>query len=79
MIFDNKGKTIDRYTLITKDKSIFGFNEDPFSPQGVGQYCGEWEGGLTKEETRHLGKRIAPQKLSGQARIYVDMILQANS
>lgn len=40
-IFDNEGKTIDRYTgIIGKTGDVFGFNENPFHPCGFGQFCG---------------------------------------
>jgi hypothetical protein len=39
-IFDNKGNTFDRYTIILPDGDIFGASENPFHPQGFGQYCG---------------------------------------
>jgi hypothetical protein len=70
-IFDNGGKACDRYTLITDD-AIFGFDENPFHPQGFGQYCGDWEGGTTE----HLGKRIQITDLPERARQYVNQILQ---
>ena len=66
-IFDNGGKTYDRYTLIAADGSVFGFNENPYHPQGFGQYGGEWEGG----STRHLGKKITAASLPAQAKKYV--------
>lgn len=39
-IFDNGGTTFDRYTIITKDGEMFGASQNPFHPQGFGQYCG---------------------------------------
>ena len=69
-IYDNGGKTYDRYTLITADNSIFGFNANPFHPQGFGQYGGDWEGG----STRHLGKKITVASLPEQAKRYVKQV-----
>ena len=66
-IYDNGGKTYDRYTLINSENEIFGFNEDPFHPQGFGQFAGDWEGG----STRHLGKKITAASLPVKARQYV--------
>jgi hypothetical protein len=66
-IFDNGGKTIDRYTLIAPDGSLYGFNSEPYHPQGFGQYCGDWHGG----STRHLGKRITIDQLSESAQKFV--------
>jgi hypothetical protein len=42
IIYDNGGKTCDRYTgVITKSGDVFGFNDNPFHPSyGFGQFCG---------------------------------------
>jgi hypothetical protein len=58
-IYDNGGKTIDRYTAVYMNLperkpgefSAVGMCERPFSPQGFGQHCTAMAG-------RHLGKRI---------------------
>lgn len=57
-IYDNGGKTIDRYTavythLIEKPRlySARGMSENPFHPQGFGCWTSAMLG-------RHLGKRI---------------------
>lgn len=39
-IFDNGGKTFDRYTIILSDGEIFSASDNPFHPQGVGANCG---------------------------------------
>lgn len=36
-IFDNGGKTLDRYTILTYDGNVFGASENPF--HGFGQFC----------------------------------------
>lgn len=41
IIFDNGGKTVDRFTgILTKTGDVVGFNENPFHPCGFGQFCG---------------------------------------
>lgn len=41
IIFDNGGKTVDRYTgVLTRTGDVVGFNENPFHPCGFGQFCG---------------------------------------
>jgi len=55
-IHDNEGKTWDRYTLITKDGSVYGFSESPFSPQGYNQYCGNI--GDPNGDFEHLGEEL---------------------
>ena len=39
-IYDNKGKTFDRYTVII-DKDMYGMSSDPLGPRGFNQYGGE--------------------------------------
>jgi len=61
IVYDDGGKTIDRYTIITPDNSVYGMSSDPFSPQGFCQYVGEkneFPHGLS-----HTGKRIDATKL----------------
>lgn len=58
-IYDNGGKTFDRYTVAFMDRPIgynnlvemLGASEHPFNAQGFGQHCHGQPG-------RHLGKRI---------------------
>lgn len=38
-VFDNGGETFDRYTIVTSETNVFGASENPFHPQGFGQYC----------------------------------------
>ncbi|HVS96765.1 MAG TPA: hypothetical protein VHE54_09770 [Puia sp.] len=41
IVFDNGGKTIDRFTVINiKSADVFGVSENPGSPDGVGRHCG---------------------------------------
>lgn len=63
-IYDNGGKTIDRYTVVFMDEpehqpdtfACLAMNERPFHPQGFGQHSTAMPG-------RHLGKRIAFEQL----------------
>lgn len=52
-IYDNGGKTADRYTIVFSDKSALGLSDNPESPQGFSQ----WEPGPV-ETGKHLGKKI---------------------
>lgn len=56
-IYDNDGKTWDRYTIVVDeengDRTFHGASSNPFDPQGFGQYCGE-----NFEEGPHLGREI---------------------
>ena len=55
-IYDDDGRTFDRYTVICKDGSVYGMSHDPFYPQGFCQYCGDlknFKHGLT-----HTGKLV---------------------
>jgi hypothetical protein len=59
LIFDNKGKSVDRYTVVFLDRPELGrgmyealaMDERPFHPQGFGQHCISAAG-------KHLGERI---------------------
>ena len=62
-IYDNGGKTVDRYTVvymnIQEGPGLYGcrgMSEHPFHPQGFGMYGSAMPG-------RHLGKRIAFEQL----------------
>ncbi|HSZ85857.1 MAG TPA: hypothetical protein VK787_07485 [Puia sp.] len=40
-IFDNGGKTSDRFTIINKETGdVFGCSENPNEPGGIGKFCG---------------------------------------
>jgi hypothetical protein len=69
-IYDNGGKTFDRYTVVydlverpaiptRKEKALYfcvGMSKQPFHPQGFGQHSSANLG-------RHLGKRIKFEQL----------------
>ncbi len=73
-IYDNGGKTVDRYTMRLQDNDVWGFNETPFHPQGFGQYGGAIE---RMRSYKHLGKRIDKAALPEQARQFVTQVLQS--
>ena len=96
-VYDNGGKTYDRYTLriLTKPQEyttdsettkyllrkygkffnmMWGFNENPFHPQGFGQFAGEYE---TQRSYKHLGKLIPIESLPEQARKFVEQNIKA--
>ncbi len=62
-IYDNGGKTFDRYTVVYMDcpegRGLYGargMSAHPFHPQGFGMCCTAMPG-------RHLGRRIAFEQL----------------
>ena len=64
-IYDNNGKTFDRYTIIYMGIPVlgqnnlyecFGCSENPFHPQGFGMHSQATPG-------KHLGKRICFNQL----------------
>jgi len=75
IVFDNNGNTFDRYTIIEKSTGeMIGASDNPFHPQGFGQYCGNcaWNyftktvgagfmSRIEKEGPKHY-KRIMRQK-----------------
>ncbi len=52
---------------------MFGFSENPFHPQGFGQFAGEYE---TQRSYKHLGKLITLESLPDQAQKYVKQIIK---
>lgn len=74
-VYDNGGKTFDRYTAVymwqREGNGLYGcigMSEDPFHPQGFGQHSSAAPG-------RHLGKRIAYGDLPVECRMAIDMDL----
>lgn len=71
-VYDNGGKTADRYTALDVTRPerhgncfvAIGFDETPFHPQGIGQHTSAMPG-------RHLGLRISPYHLPPQALQFV--------
>ena len=53
IVYDNGGKTFDRYTVFTPDGSVYGMSE---TASGFNQYCGEADELAPKGS--HLGKRL---------------------
>jgi hypothetical protein len=63
-IYDNGEESFDRYTIVFLCEperqpgfyAAFGMSENPFHPQGFGQWC-------TAQDGAHLGKRINAEDL----------------
>ena len=76
-IYDNGGKTFDRYTFVfpsldvPRNNDYYGSSEDPFYPQGFGQYAGNYP---FERSYKHLGKLIPPESLPDQARKWFEQI-----
>ena len=74
-IYDNGGKSFDRYTVYYDEKdgqfySCLGMSENPFHPQG----CGYHSSGILG---RHNGKRISFDELPIACQKAVNQDLQA--
>lgn len=53
-IFDNGGDTFDRYTIILESGEIYGASENPFHPQGFGQYsCNVVETSINNDREKY--------------------------
>lgn len=70
-IYDNGGKTVDRYTAVYMREpehgglfAALGMSADPFHPQGFGQHC-------TAKPGRHLGKRVSFDDLPAACQRFV--------
>ena len=64
IVFDNGGKTADRYTIINMETAdVFGASEDPHDPNGSGR----WIGNITDHRTVLYGagwrQRLPAKKL----------------
>lgn len=62
LVRDNGGKTFDRYTIYvsTDIASIYGASENPYHPQGFGQFCGNLIPGKNSD---HLGAIVPIESL----------------
>ena len=60
-IYDDGGKTVDRYTVILRSGSVFGMSSDPFSPQGFNQYVGEIED--FPKGLKHTGRKLKQEEI----------------
>ena len=40
IVYDNGGETIDRFTVVCPDGSVFGMSENSTSPSGFNQFLG---------------------------------------
>lgn len=68
-IYDNKGRTFDRYTVILSDGSALGLSDNPDSPLGFSQWGDAVEGS-------HLGERISLKELPENVREHIKRRLQ---
>ena len=57
-LYDNRGATIDRYTIVLEDGSVYGMSSDPLSPQGFNQFAGT-EGEMSWKGNSAMGTCIA--------------------
>jgi len=77
-IYDNGGKTIDRYTVILEDwhfgKSCqaLGLSSNPDSPQGFSQFSDVYQG-------NHLGKEIGFLDLPENVQEHITMRINETS
>jgi hypothetical protein len=53
IVYDNKGKTLDRYTVFTPDGSVFAMSENAL---GFNLYIGD---NTEVQKGRHLGKKLS--------------------
>jgi len=72
-VYDNGGKTADRYTLVIPGErkgfvDMWGFNAYPFHPQGIGMYAGDYR---MMGSYSHLGKLVSVSSLPEQAQKFV--------
>lgn len=68
-IYDNEGKTFDRYTVII-DGDVFGMSENPLSPQGFNQYSGKLH---ELPMARNNGERITLESLPDEVQKAIEL------
>lgn len=82
IVFDNGGKTFDRYTIIDKKTgNVFGSSSNPFHPQGFGCFCFNIKTDTIEKSTPlyvrnankegFLGKKIHYKKLPLQVQNFI--------
>lgn len=57
-LYDNHGETMDRYTIVLEDGSVYGMSDNPEIPQGFNQYAG-MEHEMDWKENSAMGAEIA--------------------
>ena len=62
-VYDNKGKTLDRYTVII-NKAVFTMSSNPLSPQGFNQFAGI----VRQLDKASLGKKVDFKQLPQEVR-----------
>jgi len=72
-IWDNEGKSFDRYTVILKGGGGLGLSHNPESPQGFAQ----WLGDNDLHEGPHLGRKILWGDLPGNVRKFADELINS--
>ena len=67
-VFDNGGVTLDRYTAFVPDGrryAVIGLSDDPFSPLGFCQYCGDESAPFAPENEKGIpDMEVSPSELS---------------
>ena len=79
-IYDNGGKTCDRYTFVIREKDskvlhFWGASENPYHPQGLGQYCGASDDFRPCVPSARLGKKV--KSLSGVPEPVAKMFMES--
>ena len=70
-IYDNGGKTLDRYTVVTDEAAWNGYGHDEFKMLGLsegGEGFSQWG---TGQPGRHLGKRVQFENLSEETQRHI--------
>lgn len=63
-IYDNGGKTLDRYTVVTDEAARNGYGHDEFEMLGLNEGGNGFSQWSTGQAGRHLGKRVQFEELS---------------
>jgi hypothetical protein len=74
VIFDNGGKTLDRFTIVNRETGdVFGTSENPDAPNGVGKFCGNCSDHLiVLYGTGWRQKRRLKKEIKAEAENYIN-------
>lgn len=79
LVFDNGGETYDRYTIInTETGDVCGASENPFTPNGFGQFSGncvtDWKKSIEEvvADYRERFTEVPYESLNPELKRYVD-------
>lgn len=72
-VYDAGAKFADRYTILRSDGAVWGASQNPSSPVGVGQYCGDM--GRQYKNVSGFGRLVKPSEIPPDVKKYADWLI----